>query len=62
MVFVFLLATKLYGTALGVLLGILTIIPLVGLIILLIVNAKAIKILRAAGIDVGLLGAKHPIA
>jgi len=62
MVFIFLLATKLYGTALGVVLGILTIIPLVGLVILLIVNVKAVKILRAAGIDVGLLGAKHPVA
>ena len=58
MVFVFLLATKIYSTGVGVLLGILTLIPLIGLIVLLIVNAKATGILKQNGIKVGLLGAK----
>ncbi len=57
-VFVFLLATKLYGTGLGIVLGILTLIPLLGLLVLLIVNAKATSTLREHGIKVGLLGAK----
>ena len=57
-VFVFMLATKVYGIVLGVLLGILTIVPLLGLFILLIVTDKATKILRKNGHHVGLLGAK----
>ena len=56
-VFVFLLATKLYGTVSGVLLGILTMIPLIGLIMLLILNGKATGILQQNKIKVGLLGA-----
>jgi len=36
---------------------ILTIIPLIGLIVLLIINSKATSALRAAGVRVGLLGA-----
>ncbi|MFA9479774.1 hypothetical protein ACERK3_15920 [Phycisphaerales bacterium AB-hyl4] len=60
MVFVFLLATKLYGIGIGILLGLLTLIPLVGLIILLAVNARATHTLRRNGIEVGLLGAKMP--
>ena len=56
-VFVFLLATKVYGTGLGVLLAILTLIPWVGLIVLLIINAKATGVLKRHGIRVGLLGA-----
>ena len=57
LVLVFLLATKVYGTALGVLLGILTLVPCVGLIVLLIVNGKATSVLRQNGHRVGLLGA-----
>ena len=56
-IFVFLLAMKVYSTALGVLLGILTLIPCIGLIVLLVVNGKATGILRQNGIKVGLLGA-----
>src|SRR5262249_11395353 len=37
-VFIFMLAIKLYETGIGVVLGILTLVPLVGLIILLVVN------------------------
>ena len=61
MVFVFLLATKLYGTGLGIVLGILTLSPLVGLIILLVVNGKATGVLRKHGIKVGLMGAKGDV-
>jgi hypothetical protein len=56
-VFVFMLAIRVYGTGAGVLLGILTLIPIVGLIVLLIINGKATAILKANGIKVGLLGA-----
>ncbi len=61
-VFVFLLATKLYGVVAGILLGILTLIPLIGLLVLLIVNGKATQTLKDNGISVGLLGAKGPIS
>ena len=56
-VFVFLLAIKVYGTGLGIVLGILSLIPCIGLIVLLIVNQKATSILKQNGIQVGLLGA-----
>jgi DNA-directed RNA polymerase subunit RPC12/RpoP len=55
-VFVFLLAVKLYE-GLGVALGVLTLIPLVGLIVLLVVNQKATGTLQANGYKVGFLGA-----
>ncbi|WP_339687156.1 hypothetical protein [Gimesia maris] len=61
-VFIFLLATKLYGAVVGIFLGILTLIPLVGLFVLLIVNGKATKMLKENGVDVGLLGARGPIS
>ena len=56
-VLVFLLATKVYGTALGIVFGFLTLVPCIGLIMLLVINAKATSILRAEGIHVGFLGA-----
>jgi len=56
-VFVFLLSIKIYGTGLGIVLGILSLVPLVGLIVLLIVNGKATGVLKQNGIKVGLLGA-----
>jgi hypothetical protein len=56
-VFVFLLATHVYSTGVGVLLGILTLIPVLGLIVLLIINSKKTGILKDHGIRVGLLGA-----
>lgn len=56
-VFVFMLAIALYSTAAGIVLGILTLIPLVGLIVLLIINGKATNVLRQNGIRVGLMGA-----
>ena len=57
MVFVFMLAIAIYNTGVGIVLGILTLIPLIGLIVLLIVNGKATNILRQHGIKVGLMGA-----
>jgi hypothetical protein len=56
-VFVFMLAIGIYNTALGIVMGILTLVPLLGLIILLVVNQKATSILRRHGLKVGLLGA-----
>jgi hypothetical protein len=57
-VFVFLLATKVYNPGLGVMLGILTLIPCIGLIPLLVVNGKATSVLKEHGVRVGLLGAR----
>ncbi|WP_152053551.1 hypothetical protein [Tautonia marina] len=57
MVFIFLLAMKVYSTALGIVLGIGALLPLIGLFILLMVNGKATRILKENGIKVGLLGA-----
>jgi hypothetical protein len=52
-----LLAMKVYGTFIGILQGVLIVIPVVGLLVLLLVNGKATKILRQNGVKVGLLGA-----
>jgi hypothetical protein len=56
-VFIFLLATKIYSQGTGILLGILTLFPCVGLIVLLIINQKATSILKEHGVSVGLFGA-----
>jgi hypothetical protein len=56
-VFVFLLTVALYNTGMGILLGLLTLIPLLGVIVLLIINSKATNLLRQRGIHVGLMGA-----
>jgi hypothetical protein len=56
-VFVFLLAIRVYGTGMGILFGVLCLIPCIGLISLLIVNGKATSVLRQNGIKVGLMGA-----
>jgi hypothetical protein len=57
--FIFLLASKLYSLMVGILLGLLTIlVPIIGIIVLLVVNAKATSVLRQNGITVGLSGAK----
>lgn len=57
-VFVFLLATTVYSTLVGVLLAIVALVPCLGLVALLIVNSKATTVLRRHGIKVGLMGAK----
>ncbi|MEM6799150.1 MAG: hypothetical protein AAF589_06520, partial [Planctomycetota bacterium] len=56
-VFTVLLALKVYGVGLGILMGILTFIPLIGLFVLLITNQKATSVLKQNGVKVGLLGA-----
>lgn len=56
--FVFMLAINLYGTGMGVVLGVLSLLPCVGLVVLLVVNSKATRTLREHGIEVGFLGAK----
>jgi hypothetical protein len=56
-VFVFMLAIELYGPGVGALLGLLTLIPIVGLCVLLVVNGKATDTLKKNGISVGFLGA-----
>jgi hypothetical protein len=56
---VFRLALAVYGTGTGILMGLLTFIPMVGLIVLLIVNGKATSLLRRYGIRVACSG---PIA
>jgi hypothetical protein len=56
-VFVILLAMRVYSTGMGIVFGVLTLVPCVGLIVLLIINSKATNILRSNGISVGLLGA-----
>jgi hypothetical protein len=55
-VFVFMLTIKIYGAGLGIVLGILTLVPIIGLIVLLFVNAKATGILKQNNIPVGFLG------
>ena len=57
-VFVFMLAITLYGTAVGIILGILTLIPLIGLIVLLVVNTRATRVLRENRVHVGFMGAR----
>jgi len=56
-VFVFLLAVSVYSTGTGIASGAVILIPWVGLIVLLVINLKATRILRAHGVSVGLLGA-----
>ncbi|MCX6376002.1 MAG: hypothetical protein NTU88_08240, partial [Armatimonadetes bacterium] len=57
-VFVFMLAIQLYGAGVGILFGVLALIPLVSLIMLLIVNGKATNTLRSNGVKVGFFGAR----
>jgi hypothetical protein len=59
-VFVFQLSVRLHGKGLGILFGILTLVPLVGLVVLLVVNGKATALLKENGWQVGFLGAKEP--
>jgi hypothetical protein len=56
-VFVFLLAVETYGVGMGILFGFLTLIPCVGLIMLLVVNQQATSMMQRNGVRVGLLGA-----
>lgn len=56
---VILLAAKLYGPTTAVLLGLCQFVPDAGLIVLLVVNARATTVLRRNGVRIGLLGARR---
>lgn len=55
--FIVLLATQVYNLGLGILFGVLSFVPCLGLILLLVVNQKATGVLQQNGIKVGLMGA-----
>jgi hypothetical protein len=57
LVFIVLLATEVYNVAIGVVLGLFSFFPCLGLLILLMVNQKSTKTLQANGVRVGFLGA-----
>jgi hypothetical protein len=57
MAFVVMLAMKVYSTVTGIIYGIGTIIPCIGLLILLSISTKATRILKENGYEVGLFGA-----
>jgi len=56
-IYIFRLAIRLYPPAVGIAMGILTLIPCIGLLVLMVLNGKATSVLRLNGIRVGLLGA-----
>jgi hypothetical protein len=57
MVSVVTLAIKVYNVGTGIIYGIGTIVPYIGLILLLVINNKATKVLRENGPHVGFFGA-----
>ena len=56
LLFVFKLCMATFAKESGVILGILSLVPILGLLVLLIVNSAATKILKSNGIPVGFLG------
>ncbi len=58
MLFFFLLAMRTHGIIVSVVLVLFVWIPIVGLLILVLVNGKATRMLRDGGYSVGLLGAR----
>lgn len=56
-VFVFMLSLAIYNQAAGIVMGICSLVPYVGFIILLIINSRATALLQSYGIKVGLMGA-----
>jgi len=56
-VFLFRLAMRLYGVGTGVFLALMTILPCIGLMVLLGINSKATTKLKLNGIKVGFMGA-----
>lgn len=56
--FVFLLSLKVYRVIWGIVMGLCSLVPCLGLLALLTVNQKATDVLRANGIKVGLFGAR----
>ena len=59
-IFVILLAANVYNSTLvGIINGLLCLIPCIGIIVLLIVNFRATRYLKEHGIKVGFMGAKR---
>lgn len=58
LVSVVLLTTTMSGIWEGIATAIISVIPCVGIVVLLVVNQRATKLLQENGIKVGLLGAK----
>ncbi|MHB1560138.1 MAG: hypothetical protein ACYC61_22025 [Isosphaeraceae bacterium] len=58
LVYACLLASKFYGVGVVILLAVLSLVPCLGLIILLMINQRATAMLQENGYEVGLLGAK----
>lgn len=56
-VFAFMLAIKVSNVIVGILMGLLTLIPFVNLFVLLIINQRATRVLMRNGIKVGFMGA-----
>ena len=57
-VFVVLIGLKTSGPAVGVLMGLLTLVPCLSLIIIVVVNTQATGVLQRNGVRVGLIGAR----
>jgi hypothetical protein len=55
-ILVWAIAIKVFGGGLGTLFGIMSLIPCVGLIMLLVINGKATAVLQNHGYTVGFLG------
>ena len=60
LIFVILLALKVYHPVVAILLGLFSALPCIGLLALLIINGRATETLQKSGLKVGLLGAKIP--
>ncbi len=57
-VFVFLLSIKVYNVVVGILLGLLVLVPCLNVLVLVIINGHATTVLRRNGVYVGFLGAR----
>lgn len=56
---IFLLAKEVFNNAVGAVFAFMMIIPVISLIVLLVVNQKATRLLQTNGIKVGFMGAKQ---
>jgi DNA-directed RNA polymerase subunit RPC12/RpoP len=57
MVFTLMLAIELYSVGLGILLGLLALLPIIGLLVLFILSSKGMNVLKEHGHSVGFMGA-----
>jgi predicted RNA-binding Zn-ribbon protein involved in translation (DUF1610 family) len=58
MIYIFMLARKMYNLGIGILLGLLAIVPCVNFLLAFMVNQRVTKYLQEHGYEVGFLGAK----